>query len=91
MNQLDSYPHNPNQLEKNNHKNVIFRHSALLDILFQERGQNSKIIQHGGIERGGKNCHFCCLQMTFLTLFLAWKFDTTKQRKMGFQIQKFQY
>ena len=27
MNQLDSYSHNPNQLEKNNHKNVIFRHS----------------------------------------------------------------
>ena len=54
MNQLDSYPHNPNQLKKkNNNKNVIFRHSALLDILFQEKGQNSKIIQHGGMERGG--------------------------------------
>ena len=53
MNQLDSYPQNPNQLEKNNHKNVIFRHSALLDILFQEKGQNSKIIQHSGMERGG--------------------------------------
>ena len=39
--------------KKNNHKNVIFRHSALLDILFQEKGQNSKIIQHGGMERGG--------------------------------------
>ena len=61
MNQLDSYPHNPNQLEKNNHKNVIFRHSALLDILFQEKGQNSKIIQHGGMERGGEKLPFLLL------------------------------
>ena len=61
MNQLDSYSHNPNQLEKNNHKNVIFRHSALLDILFQEKGQNSKIIQHGGMERGGEKLPFLLL------------------------------
>ena len=61
MNQLDSYPQNPNQLEKNNHKNVIFRHSALLDILFQEKGQNSKIIQHGGMERGGEKLPFLLL------------------------------
>ena len=62
MNQLDSYPQNPNQLKKNNHKNVIFRHSALLDILFQEKGQNSKIlIQHGGMERGGEKLPFLLL------------------------------
>ena len=48
-------------LKKNNHKNVIFRHSALLDILFQEKGQNSKIIQHGGMERGGEKLPFLLL------------------------------